>query len=210
MTENLDQTVIQRNRMKLLLIAGVPLIMVLASTWLWYVVATGKVELNLGTKNRGTFIQPLKEVDQLPLLLSNGMSYKFAGQDKPWWTFVTFGNGDCAEACQKTLFQNRGIQRTLGKKSEYVRIAYINTGENLTAETSQLFKTDFSEVLVLNSEEDAVRELFNTIKKPIDPFADGISFLIDPYGLAMMYYTPEQDYKDITKDLKILLKMSSH
>ena len=210
MSEQINPTTRQRNRMKLLLIAGVPLIMVLASTWLWYVVATGKVDLDLGTKNRGTFVQPLKEIDKLPLVLSNGDSYQFAGQDKPWWTFVSFGYGECSESCQKTLFQNRGIKRTLGKKSDYLRIAYINVSDGLTTKTKHVFETEYKQVMVLNSDEDSVRDLFNGLTKPVDPFAEGVSFLIDPYGLAMMYYTPEQDYKDMTKDLKILLKLSSH
>lgn len=210
MTTEMDQAEIQRNRMKLLLIAGVPLIAVLASSWLWYVVATGKVELNLGTKNNGTFVQPMKEIDLLPLVELSGEAYRFEGQEKPWWTFLVFDDGNCEEACQETLFQNRGIKRTLGNKSDYVRLAYVFTGESLDEETRLFFEHDYPRVTVLQSDADAVTNLFADLKKPVDPFADGVTFLLDPYGLAMMYYTPEQDYQQITKDMKILLKMSSH
>ena len=51
--ENTDRQT--NNRMVLLLIAGVPLIMILSATWLWYFVVRGDLDLvgTLGTANRG-------------------------------------------------------------------------------------------------------------------------------------------------------------
>ena len=43
------------------LIAGIPLTMILAATWLWYFVVRGDLDLvcALGTANQGTLVQPV-------------------------------------------------------------------------------------------------------------------------------------------------------
>ena len=55
MTDNNPTT---NNRMVLLLISGIPLIMILAATWLWYFVARGDLDLvgMMGTANRGALV----------------------------------------------------------------------------------------------------------------------------------------------------------
>jgi len=35
-------------------------------------------------------------------------------------------------------------------------------------------------------------------------------YLVDPRGYLMMYYTPEQNYKEIIRDLKFLLTQSGY
>ena len=54
--EDVNQTT--RNRMVLLLIGGIPVILVLVATWLWYFVAHGDLDLvgMLGTANRGSLV----------------------------------------------------------------------------------------------------------------------------------------------------------
>ena len=47
-------------RLTLLLIAGLPVTMILLATWLWFYVASGKINLVdlLGTANRGELLSP--------------------------------------------------------------------------------------------------------------------------------------------------------
>lgn len=54
------------NRMMLLLIGGIPLTIILAATWLWFFVARGELDLVsvLGTANRGTLVQPPRQMDE--------------------------------------------------------------------------------------------------------------------------------------------------
>ncbi len=53
MTTDINQT--RNNRLVLLMIAGIPLTMILAATWLWYFVVQGDLDIvgRLGTANAG-------------------------------------------------------------------------------------------------------------------------------------------------------------
>ena len=61
--EDLNQ--LRRNRMVLLSIAGIPVTVILVATWLWYFVERGDLDLvgMLGTANRGTLVQPPRQLD---------------------------------------------------------------------------------------------------------------------------------------------------
>ena len=52
------------NRMVLLLIAGIPVMVVLIATWLWYYVVQGDLDLVaiLGTSNNGDLVQPPRQL----------------------------------------------------------------------------------------------------------------------------------------------------
>ena len=62
------------NRMVLLLIGGIPVTVILAATWLWFFVARGELDLVgvLGTANRGTLVQPPRQLDDYELLEESG------------------------------------------------------------------------------------------------------------------------------------------
>ena len=64
----------RRNRMVLLMIAGIPLMVVLASTWLWYFVVRGDLDLVgvLGTANKGKLVQPPRRLDTVALAREDG------------------------------------------------------------------------------------------------------------------------------------------
>ena len=57
-----------QGRIVLLLIAGIPLTMILAASWLWYFVANGDLDLvaALGTANNGELVTPPRDLQQLP------------------------------------------------------------------------------------------------------------------------------------------------
>mgnify|MGYP000052885958 CR=1 FL=1 len=56
-----------QGRAVLLLIAGIPLTMMLAASWLWYFVVEGDLNLvgAIGTANNGTLISPPRELQQV-------------------------------------------------------------------------------------------------------------------------------------------------
>ena len=82
--EDIDQ--VRKNRMVLLLIAGIPLTMILAATWLWYFVVRGDLDLvaTLGTANRGTLLQPPRQLDDYTLFDQSGVAFKYADLDPRW------------------------------------------------------------------------------------------------------------------------------
>lgn len=71
---------INKNRMVLLLIAGIPLTVILVATWLWYFVVNGDLNLvgMLGTANRGTLVQPPRQLDEHELHDAGSLRFKYA------------------------------------------------------------------------------------------------------------------------------------
>ena len=82
------------NRAVLLLIAGIPVTMILAATWLWFFVVQGDLDLvgALGTANRGTLVQPPRQLDDVGLFEQNGYEFKYADME-PKWTMLVPASG---------------------------------------------------------------------------------------------------------------------
>ena len=95
----IDQT--SKNRMMMLLIAGIPLTMILAATWLWYFVVRGDLDLvgALGTANQGTLVQPPRQLDDVDLFEGDGLRFKYADLPPKWTMLIPAQGGRCAAAC---------------------------------------------------------------------------------------------------------------
>ena len=97
-----------RNRLILLLIAGIPLTMILAASWLWYFVMRGDLDLVaiLGTANRGTLVQPPRQITDVRILERDGYEFQLTDLE-PRWTFIVPHSGDsCGPDCEQTLYFN--------------------------------------------------------------------------------------------------------
>ena len=107
----------KNGRMTLLLIAGIPLIMILASSWLWFYVAGGKVDLvdMLGTANRGTLLSPPVALDELSVTDADGMPFSATGSAEPMWRILIPVTQSCEESCLETLHYTRQIHAAMGK-----------------------------------------------------------------------------------------------
>jgi hypothetical protein len=83
---------INKNRMVLLLIAGIPVTVILVATWLWYFVVNGDLDLvgMLGTANRGTLVQPPRQLDERELKDVNGLSFKYADLELRWTVSIAY------------------------------------------------------------------------------------------------------------------------
>ncbi len=117
------------NRMILLLIGGIPLTMILAATWLWYFVARGDLDLvgMVGTANRGTLVQPPRQLDDQTLRDESGSSIKFADLEPRWAMVIPAAGGRCDEACENTLYVTRQIHLAMGKEFNRLRRLYVST-----------------------------------------------------------------------------------
>ncbi|HCD57154.1 MAG TPA: hypothetical protein DEQ90_17145, partial [Halieaceae bacterium] len=71
------------SRLVILLIAGIPVIMVLAATWLWWFVARGELDIvgMLGTANRGTLLDPPRPLAEAGLLSPTGTPLPWSNVD---------------------------------------------------------------------------------------------------------------------------------
>lgn len=220
MTETEYNPQLNKNRMVLLLIAGIPVTMILAATWLWYFVVRGDLDLvgALGTANRGTLIQPPRQLDEVILFDQSGLPFRYADMAPKWALLVAGAPGECDAACEHNLYLTRQIHVALGKDFNRVRRLYISespAGEiALTApqlSDDHPVPDDFDAYL---AREHRGLEALVTAASGVDTLFPesrsdaGTWYLVDPAGWVMMSYNADTSYKDVISDLKFLLKNS--
>jgi len=208
------------NRMVLLLVGGLPVTMILVSTWLWYFVARGDLDLvgALGTANQGVLVQPPRQIDDYELLDDAGRRVRYASLP-PRWTMVIPGrDGRCGEECERSLYETRQIRVAMGKDFNRLRRFYVSRqgpgDTHLAVQTLSDGKPaprDFAEYLqqehgrlqALTLPPSAYDALFR--EHGVD---ESTWYLVDPAGWVMMSYNSDDSYKDVISDLKFLLKNS--
>jgi len=215
-----DSSQLNKNRMVLLLIAGIPVTMILSATWLWYFVVRGDLDLvgTLGTANRGELIQPPRQLDDFPLVDQHGLPFPYRDLEPKWTLLVSSAGGDCDSACESKLYLTRQIHLALGKEFNRVRRVYIS--DSPAADThlavpalsdEHPLPADFSSYLDsehrgLRAFETGTRELGTLFPEAsLDP---STWYLVDPAGWVMMAYNADTSYKEVIADLKFLLKNS--
>lgn len=218
MTESTVQT---KNRMVLLLIAGIPVTMILAATWLWFFVARGDLDLvgMLGTSNQGTLLAPPRELELAAMVDSAGREFHYVDLEPRWMFLVPYSGNVCDSQCERTLYLTRQIHTALGK--EFGRIGRLYVSDMPVTETS-LSVTQLSDersvpgsfVQYLQGEQRGLHALQVSSADYAKLFAEQSMaadtwYLVDPGGWVMMSYDDSISYKDVISDLKFLLKNSS-
>ncbi len=219
MTENNPSA---NNRMMLLLIGGIPVTLILMATWLWYFVVHGDLDLvgMLGTGNRGTLVQPPRQMDDQALFDKDGLPITIAGMDSRWSMVIPAPGGPCAEVCEQSLYVTRQIHVAMGKEFNRLRRLYVSpvSAASTPLTVSQLsdgrpapaanefaryLATEHTDLQALTLSTAGFAALFP------EQATDGSTwYLVDPAGWVMMSYTKEILYKDVMADLKFLLKNS--
>ena len=211
---------LNKNRMVLLLIAGIPLTMILAATWLWYFVVRGDLDLvgTLGTANRGTLVRPPRQIDDSELLEQHGYTFRYADLEPRWTLLVPSSGSSCTETCERSLYLTRQIHVAMGK--DFNRLQRLYVGEARVDETPlELARLSDGnqppEVLgqLLADEHRGLRSAVATPEVLSALFGEHLQdpstwYLVDPGGWIMMAYNSEVTYKDVISDLKFLLKNS--
>jgi hypothetical protein len=194
--------------------------MILAATWLWYFVAHGDLNVVevLGAANQGELVQPPRQMDDHLLQDDMGIAITIAEMDSRWSMIVPVANGECAQACEKSLYLTRQIHLAMGK--HYNRLRRFSMGVDAAkntrlavAELTDAHPTpgagDFAKYIstehkgmnnLIVSEADYAA-LFP--EHQVDP---STWYLVDPAGWVMMSYNDQISYKDVISDLKFLIK----
>jgi hypothetical protein len=208
--------------MILLLIGGIPVTIILAATWLWYFVVSGEFDLvgALGTSNRGTLVQPPRQLDDQRLLDDAGFSLKFADLEPRWAMLVPAAGGVCDEPCERSLYLTRQIHLAMGKEFNRLRRLYVS---DEATDATQLVVPRLSDDRPAPAPEEFVRYLatehdgLTALRVAPADFTrlfpeysndPGVWYLVDPAGWVMMSYNGDIPYKDVIADLKFLLKNS--
>lgn len=220
-----DPATVNRNRLVLLTIAGIPVTMILAATWLWYFVVNGDLDLvgSLGTANNGQLLQPPRPVAELGLVDQAGEPYALArnavARGEPKWTLLVPAPGACAAACEHRLYLTRQIHVAMGKEFNRLQRAWVgdrpvadtpfpvdtlSDGADAPASFAGYLETQHVGMLTLGADAADLRAQFPELVDRPDTW-----YLVDPAGWVMMAYDDSVNYKDVMADLKFLLKNSA-
>jgi|TARA_R110002094_G_scaffold14281_22_gene25230 hypothetical protein len=208
------------SRLVILLIAGIPVIMVLAATWLWWFVARGELDIvgMLGTANRGTLLDPPRPLAEAGLLSPTGTPLPWSNVDHQWTLLVTQDGAECATACEHKLYLTRQIHLALGKEFPRVRrmlitdrapadtalgVSDLSDSKPAPAGFAGLLAEEHGGLVIARLDATSWPQLF-----PETRAKDDLWYLVDPAGWVMMTYDASDSYKDVISDLKFLLKNS--
>ena len=202
-------------RVILLLIAGLPVTMILAATWLWYFVERGDIDIvgALGTANSGEILANPINIRTKPFTANDGTVASLDALE-PKWTFMVLNSGEiCDATCNELLYLTRQIRIAIGRDfhriqrimvvdapAKAIRIAAHGTDADVTTSLADVMDSEHPDVRVWQASVEPV--------VPARHVADSAWYLVDPSGWVMMRYASEVNYKDVIGDLKFLLKNS--
>ncbi|MDG1065313.1 MAG: hypothetical protein P8O91_03770 [Luminiphilus sp.] len=218
-----------QGRAVLLLIAGIPLTMMLAASWLWYFVVEGDLNLvgAIGTANNGTLVAPPRELQSVVFADDAGRPFRWTDLE-PRWTLVVANAGPaCDSACERRIWFTRQIHIALGREFNRVRRVFIaDHGSATVSMVSPALKpegwpanfesgtvleylsTGHAGLVALDTTPTAFEGLFSELSAKPGLEQEGGWYLVDPAGWVMMRFQDDLDYKAVIADLKFLLKNS--
>lgn len=216
-----DSKQLRSNRMVLLLIAGIPVTMILAATWLWYFVAQGNIDLVgvLGTANQGTLVQPPRQIADVETRYQDGSKFQYSDAGPKWTLVIPSSGATCDVACEQLLYVTRQIHVAMGKSFGRIGRMYLSEATIATTTLSVTKLTDGSSLApsfaeLLARDHRGLQPVVLPAGGYIGLFGEHARdpstwYLVDPAGWIMMSYNSEIHYKDVISDLKFLVKNSS-
>jgi hypothetical protein len=207
----------------LLLIAGLPVTMILASTWLWYFVERGDIDIigALGTANSGQLLPEPLNIRALEFEAADGSQASLATSE-PKWTMLLVNDGPTCDAdCNELLYLTRQIRIAIGRDYQRTqRLLVVDTpveaiqssGEADARESGSKSENSLAGALLPQLQSDHVDlkvwRRNDQVVVPEGQLMPDSWYLVDPSGWVMMRYSTEVNYKDVIGDLKFLLKNS--
>ena len=193
MSSVIDPELHRRNFRTVFALAGLFLVPLLLSFWLYY----GLHWHPRGTTNHGDLIEPVRQLPDVALTDAGGTAHSHVFQAK--WTLVYVGDGACDANCRSTLFFMRQTRLSLNNEMTRVQRVFLATGHCcdrawLDAQHPGLIAVDASQAPALLAQ-----------------FPDGRAqtlFVVDPLGNLMMRYDARLPPRGLLDDLKHLLQLS--
>ena len=186
-----------KSKYAILFLIGLPIITVTLSTLMFM---TG-VGIPTATTNKGTLVRPAKQISTLKLTDVKGELFEYRNGAR--WSFILPERGLCKEECEKRLYLTRQVHIALGKNANALRRIYLNMGPSLSASFLKNVQAEHPRLLIANVDESDWADFSSEFTSDI---SDSTAYyLVDPAGFVMMYYTSENNYKELIKDLKALI-----
>ena len=216
MTETSNQS---GGRAILLLIAGLPVTMILASTWLWYFVERGDVDIigALGTANSGELLAEPINIRALEFEATDGSTVGLSSIEPKWTMLLVNEGATCDTACNELLYITRQIRIAIGRDYQRTqRLLIVDTPIDLIQSNDDGGDTegrigDMTPLMPQLERDHVDLNVWRREDQTVLP--EGQSepsawYLVDPSGWVMMRYSTDVNYKDVIGDIKFLLKNS--
>jgi cytochrome oxidase Cu insertion factor (SCO1/SenC/PrrC family) len=196
MSTVIDPELHRRNFRTVFALAGLFLVPLLVSFWLYY----GLHWRPQGTANHGELIVPARPLPDVTLPDASGVpaSHIFSGK----WTLVYVGDGACDADCRATLFFMRQTRLSLNTDMTRVQRVFLTTAD--CCDRAYL-AAEHPGLRVLDASSAAAQPLL-ALFAPAGR-AQGL-YIVDPLGNLMMRYDARQPPKGLLEDLKRLLQLS--
>jgi cytochrome oxidase Cu insertion factor (SCO1/SenC/PrrC family) len=165
-----------------------------------FVVYYGSDWRPLRSTNHGTLIAPARPLSPADFLKGQPgiTSDLFRGK----WTLAYISDGQCDDACRKTLFFMRQTQQTLGALIPRTQRVWLATDHCCDAGADSSTQPPLIDV---DAHGESAAEWLSSF--PPDQRASSI-FIVDPRGNLMMRYDSSADPRGLREDLKKLLGLS--
>ncbi len=196
MTESLPKTNNHSGRKVLLGIVGTPVLVIVLSSLLFYLVDNQAVEL--GTVNNGELVSPPLQFAEAPLKTLSGEKFSY-DKPEPKWSFVVFGDNECLGDCERMLYVARQSRTALGRDMNRIRLHYVTTAQEISNELQQRLQQEYKEIQVIVLSEAELQQLFTG--SAANPLAEKTFYVVDPRGWLMMFYRAEDTEQTTLNDL---------
>ena len=160
-----------------------------------------------GLTNKGNLVHPARPLSMPAELLAGERPLNDYLQGK--WTLLYFGDADCDEACNTSLYNMRQVNILQNEHMRRVQRLFLLRSDALPETLASLLEQEYPDMAVTTITPGQAQQI-----SP-DFLIDGVSmqgaeriYIIDPLGNLMMYYPPGADPGGMHKDLKKLLKYS--
>lgn len=116
------------------------------------------------------------------------------------WSLITIDSGECDDYCQKKLYQMRQVRLVQNTEKERIERIWL-IDDDLMPHSD--VKTEYAGTVLLSAMNSSLLGEF-----PADISRRDHIYVVDPMGNLMMRYPRDADPSKMSKDLKLLLKLS--
>ncbi|GJG95916.1 cytochrome C oxidase subunit I [Cupriavidus pauculus] len=190
----------RRGRLQMLLLLLVCASPVLFSYFTYYVIKpTG------GSTNYGALVDPQRPMPAVQLVNERGESVPLASMRGKWLMVMTDPSA-CDETCARKLFTMRQIRAGQGESRErIVPVWLIQDDGKVDGRLVDAYNEPYAGVRFLRMDRAAIAQW---LPAPQAGRIEDTIFLVDPLGNLMMRWPTDPDPKQVSGDLKKLLKYS--
>jgi len=204
MTQEIDAKPVRRSRIKLIVLAIVFMIPILAAYFFYKFPQYQPT----ATSNNGVLYKPVVALKDFQLKTADAKPYSLADM-RGKWSLIYIGKSDCDMACQETLLKARDARWAQGMEATRIRYYYLLSADTFNGDLKKLNK-DYPGLIMLQGDRAARKGLIAQFRVNASqvPGSDNRLYLVDPVGRLLMHYPYGFRHIGLMEDLKHLLKWS--